>query len=119
MNAWKLCSLILGSFTLAVLLSLSSTDRSQHNNQLVGTPAQTQRVDGGGPVPPVQLRSLMADGAGPVPPRPPKRALSLMADGAGPVPPRPPKRALNLMADGAGPVPPRPPKSINAGFLAA
>jgi len=49
----------------------------------------------------------LADGGGPVPPRPPV-VTSLLLDGGGPVPPRPPA-ILSGEFDGGGPVPPRPP----------
>jgi hypothetical protein len=129
MNARKSWSLILGSFALLVLSSPSFTDRSQPDNGLVSTSAHTQRVDGGGPVPPIppSANRLTADGGGPVPPIPPTIAASaaslirqspLLADGGGPVPPIPPTPSLRtLTADGGGPVPPIPPACLSAGFL--
>jgi len=75
MRARKNFGLILGSLMLVVALVLASTDRLQHNQELLGNPAQTQSVDGGGPVPPLPppsfLNMLTADGGGPVPPLPP------------------------------------------------
>ena len=133
MRAHKNCRLILSSLTLVVALSLPSTNPLQHSQKLLGNPAQTQRADGGGPVPPLPppsfLNTLIADGGGPVPPLPPPNATSLpavdqrsplLADAGGPVPPLPPPSFLNtLTADGGGPVPPLPPPSLNAVFLAA
>ncbi len=132
-NARKNCILILSSLMLVVAVSLASTDRLQHSQELLGNPAQTQRADGGGPVPPLPppsfLNTLTADGGGPVPPLPPPNAASLpsliqqsllLRDGGGPVPPLPPPSFINtLTADGGGPVPPLPPPSLNADFHAA
>ncbi len=115
MSVRKNWSLILSSLMLVVVLVQPSTDRLQHSQELLGNPAQTQRVDGGGPVPPLPppsfLNTLTADGGGPVPPLPPPSFLNtLTADGGGPVPPLPPPSFLNtLTADGGGPVPPLPP----------
>ena len=91
MNLRRLCILIPSSLLFALLLSLSSSDRSQHGQGFL----QTQVADGGGPVPPLPpksfLNTLSADGGGPVPPLPPVSFLkTLTADGGGPVPPRPP-----------------------------
>ncbi len=131
MSAHRECGLILSSLMLIAALSLPSTHPSQHSQERLGNPAQTQRADGGGPVPPLPppsfLNTLTADGGGPVPPLPPpSAALSpfiqqspLLADGGGPVPPLPPPSFLNtLTADGGGPVPPLPPPSLNVAFLA-
>jgi hypothetical protein len=95
MNLRRLCILIPSSLMLVLLLSLSSSDRSQHGRGFLANPAHTQLADGGGPVPPRPpvsfLKTLTADGGGPVPPRPPVSFLkTLTADGGGPVPPRPP-----------------------------
>ena len=132
MSAHRECGLILSSLMLIAALSLPSTHPSQHSQERLGNPAQTQRADGGGPVPPLPppsfLNTLTADGGGPVPPLPPPNAASLpsanqqsplLADGGGPVPPLPPPSLLNtLTADGGGPVPPLPPPSLNVAFLA-
>jgi len=126
------CSLILSSLMLVVALVQPSTDRLQHGQELLGNPAQTQRVDGGGPVPPLPppsfLNTLTADGGGPVPPLPPPSFLNtLTADGGGPVPPLPPPNATllpslmqqaPLLADGGGPVPPLPPPLLTVDFVA-
>jgi len=92
MRGRKYCNIILSSFTLVACLFLSSTHRSQPGQQFLGNRIPTQRVDGGGPVPPLPpkpfLKTLTADGGGPVPPLPPKPFLT--ADGGGPVPPLPP-----------------------------
>ena len=95
MNLRRLCILIPSSLVFVLLLSLSSSDRSQHGQRLLVNPAETQVADGGGPVPPLPpksfLNTLSADGGGPVPPLPPVSFLkTLTADGGGPVPPRPP-----------------------------
>jgi hypothetical protein len=129
MSARKSCGSILSSLILIAALSLPSTNPSQHSQELLGNPAQTQRVDGGGPVPPIppSANRLTADGGGPVPPIPPTIAASaaslirqspLLADGGGPVPPIPPTPSLRtLTTDGGGPVPPIPPACLSAGFL--
>ena len=121
MRGRKYCNIILSSFTLVACLFLSSTHRSQPGQQFLGNRIPTQRVDGGGPVPPLPpkpfLKTLTADGGGPVPPLPPKPLLkTLTADGGGPVPPIPPKPFLTV--DGGGPVPPLPPPPPTADFLA-
>ena len=132
MNLRRLCILIPSSLMLVLLLSLSSSDRSQHGRGFLANPAHTQLADGGGPVPPRPpvsfLKTLTADGGGSVPSRPPAIAPSLpsriqqsplLADGGGPVPPRPPVSFLKtLTADGGGPVPPRPPVFLSANSLA-
>jgi len=73
MIARKNFGLILGSLMLVVALVLASMGHLQHSQELLGNPAQ--RVDGGGPVPPLPppsfLNTLTADGGGPVPPLPP------------------------------------------------
>ncbi len=125
MSAHRECGLILSSLMLIAALSLPSTHPSQHSQERLGNPAQTQRADGGGPVPPLPppsfLNTLTADGGGPVPPLPPPSLLNtLTADGGGPVPPLPPPSAAlspfiqqsPLLADGGGPVPPLPPPSF-------
>ena len=68
MNSQKLFSLILGVFTAAGALSLSSA-RSTNHQQIKGASVQ-EVADGSGPVPPpIQPRSvLLADGSGPIPP---------------------------------------------------
>ena len=75
------CSAFLSSLMLVVALVQPSADRLQHGQKLLRNPAQTLRVDGGGPVPPLPppsfLNTLTADGGGPVPPLPPP---SLTAD---------------------------------------
>jgi len=75
MSARKSWGLILSSLMLIAALSLPSTHGLQHSQKLLGNPAQTQRVDGGGPVPPLPppafLNTLTAGGGGPVPPLPP------------------------------------------------
>jgi hypothetical protein len=75
MNLRRLCILIPSSLMFVLLLSLSSSDRSQHGQGFLANPAETQLADGGGPVPPLPpksfLNTLTADGGGPVPPRPP------------------------------------------------
>jgi len=133
MSTLKNCSAFLSLLMLVVALIHASTDRLQHSQKLLGNPAQTLRVDGGGPVPPLPpptyLNMLTADGGGPVPPLPPPDATvspslipqsPLLADGGGPVPPLPPPSFLNtLSADGGGPVPPLPPPSLTADFVAA
>ncbi len=132
MSVRKNWSLILSSLMLVVVLVQPSTDRLQHSQELLGNPAQTQRVDGGGPVPPLPppsfLNTLTADGGGPVPPLPPPSFLNtLTADGGGPVPPLPPPNATllpslmqqaPLLADGGGPVPPLPPPLLTVDFVA-
>jgi hypothetical protein len=135
MSARKFGGLILSSLMLIGALCLPSTHRLQHSQELLGNPSQTQRADGGGPVPPLPppsfLDTLTADGGGPVPPLPPPAAASLPslirqsplpADGGGPVPPLPPPNTAAslpstnqqspLLADGGGPVPPLPPPSF-------
>jgi len=132
MSVRKNWSLILSSLMLVVVLVQHSTDRLQHSQELLGNPAQTQRVDGGGPVPPLPppsfLNTLTADGGGPVPPLPPPSFLNtLTADGGGPVPPLPPPNATllpslmqqaPLLTDGGGPVPPLPPPLLTVDFVA-
>ena|ERR1700719_2162352 len=123
MKGLKYCNIILSSFALVACLFLSSTHRSQRSQEFLGTRTPTQRVDGGGFVPPLPpkpfLKTLTSDGGGPVPPLPPKPFLeTLTADGGGPVPPLPPKPFPTLIADGGGPVPPLPPPPPNADFLA-
>ncbi len=132
MSVRKNWSLILSSLMLVVVLVQPSTDRLQHSQELLGNAAQTQRVDGGGPVPPLPppsfLNTLTADGGGPVPPLPPPSFLNtLTADGGGPVPPLPPPNATllpslmqqaPLLADGGGPVPPLPPPLLTVDFVA-
>src|SRR5260221_13786342 len=49
----KYCIIILSSFTLVACLFLSSTHRSQPGQEFLGTRTPAQRVDGGGPVPPL------------------------------------------------------------------
>ena len=112
MSVRKNWSLILSSLMLVVVLVQHSTDRLQHSQELLGNPAQTQRVDGGGPVPPLPppsfLNTLTADGGGPVPPLPPPNATllpSLM-------------QQAPLLADGGGPVPPLPPPLLTVDFVA-
>jgi hypothetical protein len=126
MSAYKDCRLILSSLTLVVVLSQPSTNLLQHSQKLLGNPAQTQRADGGRPVPPlpppasaslpslISQSPLLADGGRPVPPLPPPSFLkTLTADGGRPVPPLPPPSFLNtLTADGGRPVPPLPPPSF-------
>src|SRR5258708_34612245 len=91
MKGHKYCIIILSSFTLVACLFLSSTHRSQPGQEFLGTRTPAQRVDGGGPVPPLPpkpfLKTLTADGGGPVPPLPPKPFLTLIANGAGPLAP--------------------------------
>ena len=133
METIKNCSVFLSSLILVVALVQPSTDRLQYSQKLLGNPAQTLRVDGGGPVPPLPppsfLNMLTADGGGPVPPLPPPNVTlppsliqqsPLLTDGGGPVPPLPPPSFLNMLtADGGGPVPPLPPPSLTADFVAA
>jgi hypothetical protein len=80
-NSLNNCRAFLSSLMLVVALVQPLTDRLQHSQKLLGNPAQTLRVDGGGPVPPLPppsfLNILTADGGGPVPPLPPP---SLTAD---------------------------------------
>ena len=69
MNLRRLCILIPRSLMFVLLLSLSSSDRSQHGQGFLANPAETQLADGGGPVPPLPpksfLNTLTADGSGP------------------------------------------------------
>src|SRR5258708_11721056 len=132
MSVRKNWSLILSSLMLVVVLVQPSTDRLQHSQELLGNPAQTQRVDGGGPVPPLPppsfLNTLTAESRGPVPPLPtPSFLNTLTADGGGPVPPLPPPnptllpslmQQAPLLADGGGPVPPLPPPLLTVDFVA-
>jgi hypothetical protein len=95
MNLRRFRTLIPSSLLFVLLLSLSSSDRSQYGQGFLANPSQAQRVDGGGPVPPLPpksfLNTLTVDGGGPVPPLPPVSFLkTLTADGGGPVPPLPP-----------------------------
>ena len=53
MSTSKYCGTILSSLTLVAALSLPSTNSLQHSQERLGTSAQTQRADGGGPVPPL------------------------------------------------------------------
>jgi hypothetical protein len=112
MSVRKNCSLILSSLMLVVALVQPSTDRLQHSQELLGNPAQTQRVDGGGPVPPLPppsfLNTLTADGGGPVPPLPPPNAMLLPSL----------IQQAPLLADGGGPVPPLPPPLLTVDFVA-
>jgi hypothetical protein len=111
MKARKIRRLVLSSLMLIGALSLLSTQRLQHSQKLLGHPAQTQRADGGGPVPP-----LPPPNAASLPSA--NQQLPLLADGGGPVPPLPPPSLLQtLIADGGGPVPPLPPPSLNAAFF--
>jgi hypothetical protein len=75
MSTLKYCGTILSSLTLVVVLSLPSTNPLQHSQEPLGNSAETQRADGGGPVPPLPppsfVNTLTADGGGPVPPLPP------------------------------------------------
>jgi hypothetical protein len=126
MSAREDRSIILGFLTIVVALSLPSTGRPQHSREFLANSAHTQRVDGGGPIPPLPptpfLNTLTPDGGGPVPPLPPARFFStLTVDGGGPVPPLPPSTSASLsshiqlsplLADGGGPVPPLPPTSF-------
>src|SRR5258707_14147133 len=116
---------------LVVALVQHSTDRLQHSQELLGNPAQTQRVDGGGPVPPLPppsfLNTLTADGGGPVPPlHPPSFLNTMTADRQGPVLPLPPPnstlllslmRHAPLLAVGGGPLHSIPTPSIPVSSL--
>lgn len=98
MSNSKLWRIFLSLVIVSVALCLPGTRRLQLSQGLLGNPAQMQRADGGGPVPPLpppaslssryQQSPLLADGGGPVPPLPPPSRLT--ADGGGPVPPLPP-----------------------------
>ncbi len=98
MNSRKLFSLILGVFTLAVVVSVSpsSTNHRRGDGQVIGRPSQPQIANGGGPAPPYpppkpNFGMLVADGGGPAPPYPPPNLNfgALIADGGGPAPPYP------------------------------
>ena len=93
MKTHKYCGTILSSLTLVVALSLPWTNPLQHGQKPLGNSAQTQRADGGGPVPPLP---------------PPSTSSMPSANQLSP-----------LLADGGGPVPPLPPPSLSAVFLAA
>src|SRR5260221_2520052 len=94
MKGHKYCIIILSSFTLVACLFLSSTHRSQPGQEFLGTRTPAQRVDGGGPVPPLPpkpfLKTLTADGGRPVPPLPPKPFRTLISEEGRPLPPLPP-----------------------------
>jgi hypothetical protein len=110
MSAGKFGNLILSSLLLVGASLLPSTLGLQNSQ---GLPGQTQRADGGGPVPPLPPPDAASQ---------PSADLQspLLADGGGPVPPLPPPSFLDtLTVDGGGPVPPLPPPAVNAVFVAA